>query len=243
MSHEHNKSFSFDFSIRLAFQSFITIFGTVFLVGNARLLLNCLFDGWNKFHWSGVWVITELSFVMAIPWSTYTFISTYLSISKASKIDEVLDGDEYRNEVDFPKGIFGFLAMEYHTLIMNRSYVVYILEDGLYGWKFSDSVTANNPSFYMAYKDYLEVKEVIPSSNAIRKLSELPGGFFISRNHIRTVEFVDKKKWGMGGIPHSGKLYIKQESKGTREFILLGFVDGEKITQEIINKYGISTMN
>ena len=242
MSPENNKSFSFDFSIRLAFQAFLNIFGAVFLVGNARLLLNCFFDGWDKFHWSSVWVTTEISFVMAFLWSTYTFIRTYLSISKASKIDDVLDGDEYRSDVGSSESIRGFLAMEYHTLIMNRSFVIFIMGEGLYGWKFSDSVTADNPSFYMAYRDYLEVKEVIPSPNAIRKLSKLPGGFFISRSDIRSVEFVDKKKWGMSGIPHSGKLYVKQESKGTREFILLGFVDGESIRQEIIKKYGLSVI-
>ncbi len=36
----------------------------------------------------------------------------------------------------------GFLAMEYHHLILNRSFVLFIDPQGLYGCKFSGPVSA-----------------------------------------------------------------------------------------------------
>jgi len=65
-----------------------------------------------------------------------------------------------------------------------------------------------------------------------------PDNFVIARNKITTIEFINKKKWGMGNYPHNGRIKISSakdefNSKRKREFILIGDQDEEKILNSL----------
>jgi hypothetical protein len=68
---------------------------------------------------------------------------------------------------------------------------------------------------------------------SVHKLARLKGGFYIPRSEITSVEAAHKQKWGMGGIPHSGRILVRQASGGQREFILVGSVDIDQIRRSI----------
>lgn len=119
----------------------------------------------------------------------------------------------------------GFVAMEYYALILNRTFVVFIAPDGLYGWKAQGPVAADSPSYFNPYARMLEDLDLMQDLNAVRELANLRGGFVIPRSEIASVEAIHRKKWGLGKIPHSGRAVIHFVHGGRREFILLGNVN------------------
>jgi hypothetical protein len=124
--------------------------------------------------------------------------------------------------------------MEYYGLILNRTYVVFAVQDGLYGWKAKGPVSAGRPRFYEPYQEMLDDPELMRDRGAIQDLSKLSGGFFIRSEDISYVEVTDKRKWGMGSIPHSGRIRIGLTTGRSREFILLGSVSPEAIRDRIL---------
>lgn len=132
-------------------------------------------------------------------------------------------------------GISGFVAMEYYAVILNRTFVVFVTPGGLYGWKATGPVPAGVPDYFRPCAEMLRDPRVMHDLPAIEKLASLKGGFFIPRSDIRSAEFNPKKKSGMGGIPHSGTILVSLTSGKSREFILLGQVDGEQIRRLILS--------
>jgi hypothetical protein len=129
----------------------------------------------------------------------------------------------------------GFVAMEYFALILNRSFVVFITPEGLRGWKFCGPVGNRDSLYFKSVEEMLDDPEVEPASRDFEEwMSERPG-FFIPRKQIVSADFVPTKKWGMGSIPHSGKLYVQLTENRKREFILLGNADGEYLREAIIS--------
>jgi hypothetical protein len=130
----------------------------------------------------------------------------------------------------------GFVAMQYYALILNRTFVVFISAEGVYGWKVAGPVAAGPGSsrYFGPYQQMLEDPSKMPSQDDVRKLANLRGGFFIPRSSIVEVVFNSKRKWGMGGIPHLGRLEVKHISGRKIEFILLGKVDGEAIRNAVL---------
>jgi len=129
---------------------------------------------------------------------------------------------------DSPK-FDGFVTMEYYCLMLNRTYVIFISSEGLFGWKANGPVSNADPAYFQPYVALLEDASLMHDSKAVHQLAGLPGGFFIPRSNIVSVEFVSRLKWGMGGIPHSGRIVVKLASGRSREFILLGPAQGEKV--------------
>ena len=61
-----------------------------------------------------------------------------------------------------------------------------------------------------------------PETTALEEaMRDSKGSFFIPAAQIQDVEFDPTSKWGMGRIPHSGKLRIKLKNGTRRELILL----------------------
>ena len=129
----------------------------------------------------------------------------------------------------------GFVAMEYYALILNRTFVVFIAPDRLYGWRASGPVGPRAPLYFDFYAKMLDDPELMKDMAAVQELAKLKGGFVIPRPEICSVEVIPKQKPGMGGIPHSGRILIHLVSGGKREFILLGMVDAERIRQLILS--------
>jgi hypothetical protein len=131
--------------------------------------------------------------------------------------------------------VSGFVAMEYYALVLNRTFVVFVAPDGLYGWKAAGPVAAGAALYFMPYAKMLDDPNLMSDIEGIRKLANQKGGFFIARPEIRSVDNIRQQKWGMGGIPHTGRLLVRLVSGGKREFILLGKVDSERIRQSILS--------
>jgi hypothetical protein len=84
----------------------------------------------------------------------------------------------------------------------------------------------------------LEDKDFLRDRKAIEKLSLLRGGFFLEWSTIASVEADYRQKWGMGGIPHSGRIQVRLFSGQSRESILLGSVDKEGLRDMIVRVLG-----
>lgn len=145
-----------------------------------------------------------------------------------------------------------FIAMEYHTLILNRTYLVIITKDFLLGLKVNGVVSVeggnsslaraitnelavrgdlNNPLSYVKNK-YLQplLEDDINLDSIVEKDK---ANFKIYKRDIVEVAYDQKKKWGMGYYPHDGKVYVKTVDNKKREFIILGDQSGKAVVDWI----------
>jgi hypothetical protein len=132
----------------------------------------------------------------------------------------------------------GFVAMEYFALILNRSFLVFLEDEGLRCWKFAGPTSAFTPGFYKPIEELLDDPEMAPGSAAFNDLMHGSGTFLIPYGMIRYVDFTAKTKWGMGPILHSGILSLGFAEERMREFILLGGAPGAAIRAAIVAKTG-----
>ena len=135
--------------------------------------------------------------------------------------------------------MWGFVAMEYYWLVMNRTYVIFIAPEGLYGWLAHGPVAASNPTYFQPYQRMLQDERLMRNHAAIQKLSDLPGGFFFGRSEIASIADDDLKKWGMSGLPHTGNIRVRLISGVSREFIVLGNINTGRIRHKMISILGV----
>ena len=148
-----------------------------------------------------------------------------------------------------------FVAMEYYNLIMNRTFLVLILEDYLIGLKVNGLVSSEGGgdpitravTKKMSIQDDLENPYSYVKSKYFRKMENLDilgpeilstekSNFKISREKIESVTYDKRRKWGMGHYPHDGKVYVKTKNGRKREFIILGSQSGEGIKERVEKK-------
>lgn len=128
----------------------------------------------------------------------------------------------------------GFVAMEYHSWIFNRTFLIYLGSDGLYGIRFAGTVDNSQPEYFKPLLEVLEDPWFFPGTKAFKDMmAQHRTNFFISYKEIAAATFDTSRKWGMGKIPHSGKLRVKLTSRKTREFVLLGDAYGDGISRSI----------
>lgn len=125
-----------------------------------------------------------------------------------------------------------FAAMQYYALILNRTYNVFVADTMLCGAKVR-GIVASPPHASSEMQDgeywtrtlqqtlYERLDVTTPT---FRKLNAM--NFQIRWKDIARVEFNPAKKWGMGNVPHSGRIFIRLKSGRSRELILLGDQDG-----------------
>ena len=138
--------------------------------------------------------------------------------------------------------IRGFLAMEYYGFILNRSFVLFSFPEGLYGWKFRGLVSAWTPQFFLPLQAVAEDTSLTPGTESFQQSMRQRGSFFIPRNEITSVDYDPTPKWGMGPVPHSGKIHVHLASGKSRELILLGNQNGEAVRSAISSGTPISTV-
>jgi hypothetical protein len=220
--------------VRLAFRtaarSALITFCVVVCGQVVKALVNDLFDGRWRVDWKFILVISGFAGVVVLIW---TFVSGYFSLREAAPADAILDRDPSIS-TNPKEAMSGFVGMEYYGLIFNRTYLVFAVPYGLYGWKVEGPVSTARPQFYEPYKKMLDDPKLIRDRGAIEDLAKLKGGFFIPSSEIAYVEATDKSKWGMGGIPHSVRIRIGLTTGKWREFILLGSVSPEVIRDRIL---------
>ena len=195
-----------------------------------RVLLNRLLYGKWSFDWKLALVLSGGFGVLFFAW---TFISSYFTLRAAGPPDAILERAPSLS-IKTEQALSGFVGMEYYGLILNRTYVVFAAPDALYGWKVEGPVSAARPQLFEPYQRMLEDPDLMRDGGAVEDLARLKGGFSIAGADIAYVEASDNSKWGMGGIPHSGRLRIGLTSGKWREFILLGSVSPEEIRDRVI---------
>lgn len=131
--------------------------------------------------------------------------------------------------------------MEYYLGILNRTYQVFVTPTTIAG-AFVNSVIAAPPGLigywfvpwaYARKKLVEKYEDVSPYSEDFKSKSPF-FNFQYQRAEIQKAWYVPTKKWGMGTVAHSGKLYIKLASGRKREFILLGLQQGQEILQNLV---------
>jgi len=190
----------------------------------------------EKSHFDWIPALETSAFIGAICFAIF-FALNLIAALRAEPAIKILEEEAPEQEL-LLQPLSGFVAMEYYWLILNRTFVTFIAPEGLYGWRAQGVVTNSDHNFFKPYEEMLEDKEFLRDRRAIEKLSWLRGGFFVERSTIASVEADSRQKWGMGGIPHSGRIHVRLLSGQSREFILLGGVDAEGIRDRIVAVLG-----
>ncbi len=222
-----------NFSVMRALRSTLVVSISVFIVVSLRIVLRGIF----AHHWSHDWRLAfGLALVFSGLWFLLSFAMSLWIAIRSAPVEEILEDEPAPTDLTETPAR-GFVAMEYFGLILNRTYVIFITPEGLYGWKASGPVSAAAPMYFEPFVEMLKDPELTRDKKAITRLSRLRGGFYISRSDIISIEASYKQKWGMGPVPHSGRIFVKLTSGRTREFILLGVADPEE-TKSIILQLG-----
>jgi hypothetical protein len=139
--------------------------------------------------------------------------------------------------------IVSFLAMEYHTLILNRSYIVIVTAKTICGAKVFGTVGSpdngfnayqwTDPRNFIASKTLEKYHGVDPEAPAFLTISK--ENFQFPTSSVTAIGFRSRKKFSMGGVPHSGSLFVRIGDNRMREFILLGEQDGALIENLMLN--------
>jgi hypothetical protein len=89
-----------------------------------------------------------------------------------------------------------------------------------------------DPRNFIDRKTREKYQAVDPESPAFLAINK--DNFHIPCTEIRGVSFTSRKKLSMGGVPHSGSLFLWLANGHKREFILLGNQDGGNIEMLMI---------
>jgi hypothetical protein len=124
-----------------------------------------------------------------------------------------------------------FIAMQYYGGFLNRSYVVQVSDSLILCGRVQGAIVAGisssydkskleDPYFY-ANPDLLAVYQhdhvVKPELVKLDKSNLL-----IQRIDIQSITYTSKRKWGMGDVIHTGRIFLNLKSGKKVELILLG---------------------
>jgi len=134
--------------------------------------------------------------------------------------------------------------MEYHAVILNRTFVVTVTATQMCGARVHGLLASppeSVPDWDALSLDSVERllnrhDSVDFASEAYYRLDRMD--FEIPLTELKRVRFDPSPKRGMGVVRHSGKLYLELQSGVTREFLLLGSQNGtmicERLTESIM---------
>jgi hypothetical protein len=133
---------------------------------------------------------------------------------------------------DVPHALGWFVALEYFQVIDNRTFIVFYTKNALCGAYVRGTVSApvhltdrwKDPLFYPRASLVAKLRAFDIESPAF--LTQNKANFQIRREDVESVEHSDAKKWGMGQLPYSGRLFVQIRGGRRREFVLLGVQDG-----------------
>ena len=134
---------------------------------------------------------------------------------------------------------WSFIALTYYGLILNRTYRVIVTDRHVCGGRVRGllSAPANvgpqhaDPEFYVQPKLAGRYVGVDPESDAFLAIDR--ANFRIPREQIARVERITRRKWGLGGIPSTGRLVLHLRDGSRRELILIGHQDAEAIERSL----------
>jgi hypothetical protein len=138
--------------------------------------------------------------------------------------------------------------MMYYRLVLNRTYRVVVTDRSVCGARvhglMSSPPTARpehyNPEFYVNAKLESQYHGVDPESDTFLTIDR--ANFQIAREEIVRVEHIEKKKWGMGAVPCSGRIVLHLRDGRTHELILLGRQNAGAIARSLAQEaVGVSS--
>jgi Zn-dependent protease with chaperone function len=139
-------------------------------------------------------------------------------------------------EVSVGSRAWSFVAMEYHRLVLNRTYRVIVTEGAICGARVRGIMGSPtlapgeawlDPEFYPDPKLESKYRDLEPGSAEF--LEADAANFRYDGGEIAAVEFTPRKKWGMGNIPSSGRIILRLQGGARRELILVGQQNGAAI--------------
>lgn len=139
--------------------------------------------------------------------------------------------------------LVSFLAMEYYAVMFNRSFLVIVTKNAICGAKMFGVVGSprtaigaykwRDPRNFINRKTLEKYRSIDPESPAFLNIDKV--NFQTPCNNVKGIGFTSRKKSSMGGVPHSGSLFVQLADGRKREFILLGDQDGEEIERLILS--------
>ncbi len=187
----------------------------------------------RRIDWQFVSGDILFSLFSGVIWFCVQFSMIYFARRENSRVEVVLE-EASRNPQFLSAPCFGFVAMEGTLFTWHRTFIIFVAREALYAWRVQGWFGSPAPSVFASYAEWLKDEALTRDLAKIKGLATLPGGFVLSRSRLKSVEFTPKRKWGMGFVRHSGRIFITSESGHRREFILLGEVDGPAIQQNIL---------
>jgi hypothetical protein len=175
--------------------------------------------------------------IAALSRRSLKMIASFLSVNSATLPSPDVIGAVASN---MGRSLPWFPAMEYYALILNRTYKVFIADGMLCGASVRGLVASpptplpnmDEQAYWVNTLSATLYEQLDVTSNTFRKLSFT--NFQIRASEIESVDYDPTKKWGMGNVPHSGKLNVRLRSGRRRELILLGRQDGNALKQKIM---------
>ena len=147
-----------------------------------------------------------------------------------------------------------FVALQYHTLFLNRRLILFLGDDKITVLKVGNMLADQHPTSNLAnivLKDMQVRDDRLNALNYIQNsyqtkyqnfskldeeiLSVDNVNFELNYGDILKVRKNTSWKWGMGSVPYTGRIHIKTKSK-KYEFIVLGNQDINVIYTSIFNK-------
>lgn len=138
---------------------------------------------------------------------------------------------------------WSFVALTYYGLVLNRTYRVIVTERMIAGARVRGLLSAPltvterhyDPEFYVSEKLERRYANVDPESSELLAVDH--ANFQIDRGTVERVELIERRKWGLGGIPSPGRIVV-HHAGGRRELILIGRQDAHAIvrglTREVV---------
>jgi hypothetical protein len=132
-----------------------------------------------------------------------------------------------------------FVALEYCYGMLNRTYVVFVADAMICGARVRGLLPAPltvterwfDPYFFPRPDIVKRYSGVDLTSPAFKRLSV--ANFQVPLNEVEDVRFSAEPKWGMGTVPYSGRIHLRQRDGTARELILLGKQDGPALVERL----------
>lgn len=134
---------------------------------------------------------------------------------------------------------WSFVALQYCYGISNRTYMVFVTDKMICGAKVRGVLPApikiterwNDPFFYPRPEVVAKYSSVNIEAPQFKQIDS--ANFQILREDVDTLVFSADRKWGMGTVPYSGRLFINLNRGSKIELILLGTQDGLAIRDRL----------
>ena len=144
------------------------------------------------------------------------------------------DGD-----IPGPHGfVWGFVALEYYALVLNRLWVLLITNDSFVAVNAGGPIAAplvvseawHDPFSYVSDRRIRRYEFLASQSDDVLRVSR--ANWKCSLSELSNISFTAAWKWGMGTVPYSGRLFVTAGGR-RHDYVLVGQQDGSEIEKAL----------